>query len=69
MLLLILPYLKYNTLGQAVRTFESKDCSAGTYRIEWDGRDDSGRNVVSGIYFYRLKTESFFETKKMILVK
>jgi hypothetical protein len=37
---------------------------AGTYDVEWDGSD-----FASGVYYYKLETESFSETKKMVLIK
>jgi flagellar hook assembly protein FlgD len=42
---------------------------AGTHTIHWDGRDETGNSVASGIYFYRLKTDSFDQTMKMVLMK
>jgi hypothetical protein len=59
----------YNTLGQKVRTLVSGGLVAGTYRITWDGRDDCGHQVASGIYLYRLDAGSFSEQRKMVLVK
>ncbi len=66
----------YNTLGQLIRTLSEKSYSAGSHTIEWDGKDDFGNEVVSGIYFYNLKVgdsghngTSFSETKKMILMR
>jgi len=43
--------------------------SAGTYSIEWDGKTDNGLIVSSGIYFYRMQSESEIQTKKMVLIK
>jgi len=37
--------------------------------VIWDGENSNGEKVASGIYFYRIKTEQFNETKKMILLK
>ena len=66
----------YNSLGQLIRVFDSKNYSAGAHSIEWDGRDDLGNEVVSGIYFYNLKAgdsdqngAGFSETRKMLLIR
>ena len=57
----------YNVLGQKVRTLVSEPLAANNYEIEWDGQNDAGSNVASGIYFYKLQTDTFVNTKKMIL--
>lgn len=64
----------YNILGQEVRTLMKEQRAAGFYRISWDGRDDFGDPVPSGIYFLRLKAEKAGTTqysamRKMILVR
>jgi len=59
----------YNLLGQRVVTLVDQPMSQGTYRTTWDGRDDSGGRVASGVYFYRLEAEHFVEVKKMVLLK
>ena len=63
----------FNLLGQKVSTLIDKDLPAKPYKVEWDGRSDSGASVASGIYFYKLIAESankeFVETKKMMLLK
>ena len=59
----------YNLLGQRVRTLYDAFRSAGQYRITWDGRNDQGREVTTGIYFYRLQTENQIQTKKMLFIK
>ncbi len=58
----------YNIMGQVVRRFEGHD-NAGTVNINWDGTDNNGREVSSGIYFYHLKAGQFEQTKKMVLLK
>jgi len=46
---------------------EVKD--AGTYTVFWDGTDESGVKVSSGVYFCRIKAGSFIQTRKMVLLK
>ena len=57
----------YNLLGQAVRSFSGN--GVGAQQISWNGTDDDGRQVASGVYFYRVQSNSFTETKKMTLLK
>ena len=59
----------YNLLGQIVRNYDQGVQSFGTYEIIWDGKNQSGSKVSSGIYFYRLETENFTASKKMLLLK
>lgn len=59
----------FNTLGQKVRTLLDEHRLAGNGSVTWDGKDDTGRSVTSGVYFYKLTTGSFTDTKKMVLVK
>jgi len=59
----------YNVLGEVVRTLVDEPRSPGIYYQVWDGKDDQGKEVASGIYFYRLKAGKFSETKKMVLLK
>ncbi len=58
-----------NVLGQEVTTLLDETMSAGTQSVTWDGIDKSGRPVASGMYFYRLKTDSDVQTKKMLMLK
>ena len=48
----------YNAAGQPVRTFVLSHQSPGKYHIVWDGRDDAGRELNNGMYFWRLKTDA-----------
>jgi FlgD Ig-like domain len=59
----------YNILGQEIRELANRDYPAGKHQILWDGADTNGSSVASGIYFYRLKTDAFTETRKMTLLK
>lgn len=59
----------YNTNGQLVRTLVSGFRTADTHSVIWDGRDDSGRIVGSGIYLYRLKNGDHVLTHRMLLMK
>jgi flagellar hook assembly protein FlgD len=59
----------FNVLGQKVRTLVDQDQFRGTHRVMWDGKDDSGNRLASGMYFYQLKGENALITKKMTLIK
>jgi parallel beta-helix repeat protein len=59
----------YNIKGQLVKTLVDEEKLPGDYNIIWDGKDNSGKEVSSGIYFYQLKTKDYTDTKKMVLVR
>ena len=59
----------YNILGQKVKTLVNEYQSAGYRMIHWNGRDDEGNEIPSGLYFYKIKTPKYSETKKMILLR
>ena len=59
----------YNILGREVTTLADGHYETGYHELSWDGRDRSGRDVASGIYFYRLSTDSHRAQKKMLLVR
>jgi hypothetical protein len=59
----------YNMLGQRVRELHNGLKPAGGYGVVWDGRDDSGREVGSGVYLYQLTTDRYSATRKMLLVR
>lgn len=59
----------YNTGGQLVRSLIDGNRSSGLYRVNWDGKDQAGNEVASGIYFYKLTAGNFSSIKKMILMK
>jgi hypothetical protein len=59
----------YNMLGEEVRTLVKKWQSKGNYEVDWNGMDNNGRNVASGIYFYQLEFKGFKDAKRMLLIK
>jgi len=59
----------YNVLGQVVKTLVDKELPAGYWSATWDGTDNNGSAVTSGIYFYKIKAGSFQSTKKMMMLK
>lgn len=59
----------YNVLGQRVRTLVNDNVQPGRYTAVWDGKNDVGRQVSSGLYFYRLEAGKFVRTNKMLLIK
>ncbi len=59
----------YNIKGQKVKTLVRDQLSAGQHSVVWDGRDENNKSVSSGIYFYKLKTDKFEKTKRMVLLK
>lgn len=59
----------YNVTGEWVRTIESGEQIAGEHKVEWDGRDASGMEVSSGVYFYRMRAGDEVSWNRMTLVK
>jgi hypothetical protein len=59
----------FNTLGQEVRTIVNQKQNPGNYSFVWDGMNNNGKAVGSGIYIYRLKLDNVVLSKKMILIK
>ncbi len=59
----------YNVLGQHIKTLIDEEQTAGQYEVVWDSNNQNGSRVASGVYFYRLKADSFIQSKKMILLK
>jgi hypothetical protein len=59
----------FNIKGQKVRTLVSEVYEVGEHSVVWNGTDDNGRSVASGIYFYRMTAGDFTATRKMILMK
>jgi len=59
----------YNILGQKVKTLVNENVSAGKHLTTWSGRDNSNNKVSSGIYFYKMTTNNYQKTSKMLLIK
>lgn len=59
----------FNIAGQKIQTLINSHYSPGIYKIVWDGKDENGRSLSSGVYFYRLKNGNKIESKKMILLR
>jgi len=59
----------YSVKGQLVRSLVNGVRGAGVHKVVWDGHDDSGRSVSSGVYFYRMSCEGYVGVKKMVLLK
>ena len=59
----------YNTKGQIVRSFSQNHDAAGYYNILWDGCDNSGRALASGVYLYKMTSGKYSGTKKLVLQK
>jgi hypothetical protein len=59
----------YNAVGQPVRALVDAEQNAGTHLVTWNGANDSGEKLGSGIYLYRLEVNGITETKKLVLSK
>jgi hypothetical protein len=59
----------YNVLGQKVRTLVDEIQNAGFYSVRWDGRNDHGYSVPSGLYIYSIRAGNFTDRKSMIYLR
>jgi len=59
----------YDAAGKLVRTLVNEVRAYGKNQVTWDGRDNAGVAVGSGVYFYRLAAGKFSESKKMVMLK
>ncbi len=59
----------YNMVGQKIRSLVNDSRPVGTYRVMWDGRDDYGNLVATGVYLYQLRGTNALITKKMMFIK
>jgi hypothetical protein len=59
----------YNLQGQKIRSLIAKEQKAGYYNVVWDGRNEAGQTVSSGVYLYRVQAGSFVASHKMLMIK
>ena len=59
----------YDVRGKLVRTLVYEMKEMGEYSLYWDARDETGRQVTSGIYLYQIRAGGFCQTRKMVLLK
>ncbi|NUM78839.1 T9SS type A sorting domain-containing protein, partial [candidate division KSB1 bacterium] len=59
----------YNLLGREIRSLVDREMPAGYHRVKWDGRDDAGRRLDSGVYLYKIHVGNFMQTRKTLLLK
>jgi len=59
----------YDLLGKEIAILVNKKLPPGEYEVQWDGRDDAGKEVASGLYIYRLQAEGFTQSRKMLLLR
>ena len=59
----------FNLLGQKLHTLVNEEKKSGTHRVTWDGTNDQGSSVSTGVYLYRLEADNYEKTNKMILLK
>ena len=59
----------YDVAGRLVRMLLDEHQAAGSHDVVWDGRDDAGTAVSSGVYFYRMSSGAFTDSKRMVLLK
>lgn len=59
----------FNMLGQEVKTLVSEVKNAGTYNLTWNGTDNSGSSIASGVYIVRIQANDFVMSRKMVLLK
>ena len=59
----------HNLLGQQIRTLVDKQQPAGFHAVRWDGKDDRGMAVASGVYLYLMNAKQFRQVEKMLLLR
>jgi len=59
----------YDILGREVKTLVNGDQTSGSKSVVWDGKDNNGRGVSSGVYFYRIQADNTADCKRLVLLK
>jgi len=59
----------YNIKGQRVKTLVNESLNSGDHKLIWDGNNSAGKEVCSGIYFYKIEQDGKTQTKKMIVIR
>ncbi|MBN1999417.1 T9SS type A sorting domain-containing protein [candidate division KSB1 bacterium] len=59
----------YNLVGQKIKTLVNTQKEKGEYKIYWDGTDDLGENISTGVYFYKINSGAFHNVKKLLLIR
>jgi hypothetical protein len=59
----------FNVLGRHVKTLVDKEQTMGSYSFHWDAKDELGKDVASGVYFYQLYAQNFVKSNKMLLLR
>jgi hypothetical protein len=59
----------YDVGGRLVRRLLNEDRSPGTHRVRWNGRDDAGSSVATGVYFLQVRSEGWSVQRKIVLLK
>ena len=58
-----------NISGQHIQTLVDEVKSTGSYEVIWDGKDNKGNSVASGVYFFRIESKGLVQTRKMLLLQ
>lgn len=59
----------YDVAGREVRTLADRHYAAGSHDVIWDGKNNAGHQLASGVYFYQLRAGAFTQVRKMVMLK
>ena len=59
----------YNLLGQRIVTLVDQEQQSGIYSVQWDGKNEAGQDVASGLYLYQLRAKEFTSMQKLTLIR